>query len=72
MTAMFSTVTGKKSALTAEVIAATERAETLLLLWRELRRLDHRVRLARLKFEMIRRPRPSRLVNGTTWRWGQK
>jgi hypothetical protein len=47
MTAMFSTVTGKKSALTAEVIAATERAETLLLLWRELRRLDHRVRLAR-------------------------
>jgi len=32
---------------------ATERAEDLLALWREQRRLSHRVRLARLKFELI-------------------
>ena len=32
---------------------ATGRAEDLLALWREQRRLSHRVRLARLKFELI-------------------
>jgi len=32
---------------------ATERAEYLLALWREQRRLAHRVRLARLRFELI-------------------
>ena len=35
------------------IIDATERAEDLLALWREHRRLAHRVRLARLKFELI-------------------
>lgn len=35
------------------IIEATERAEDLLTLWREQRRLSHRVRLTRLKFELI-------------------
>jgi hypothetical protein len=35
------------------LIEATERAEDLLALWREHRRLAHRVRLARLRFELV-------------------
>ena len=45
-------VTGKKSALLTEIIDATERAEDLLTLWRERRRLAHRVRLAWLRAEL--------------------
>jgi hypothetical protein len=50
MTAQFSTI---KLVSMAEIIAATERAEDLLALWRECRRLGHRVRIARLKFDLI-------------------
>jgi hypothetical protein len=32
---------------------ATERAEDLLMLWREQRRIAHRVHLARLRFELV-------------------
>ena len=35
------------------IIDAAERAEDLLALWQEHRRLSYRVRLARLKFELI-------------------
>src|SRR5262245_26526766 len=37
---------GVNVASTAEIIEATERAEDLICLWREHRRLAHRVRLA--------------------------
>lgn len=37
----------------AAILEATKRAEDLLALWREFRRLDHRVRMARLRFEHV-------------------
>ena len=43
----------ERSSVAQAIIGATERAEDLLALWREHRRLAHRVRLARLKFELI-------------------
>lgn len=43
----------EKNRLAAEVMAATERAEDLICLWREYRRLNHRIRLARLRFEHL-------------------
>lgn len=39
--------------MTPEIIEATERAEDLLALWREQKRLSHRIRLAKLRFEMV-------------------
>ena len=37
----------------ADIIDATERADDLLALWREQRRIAHRVHLARLRFELV-------------------
>lgn len=39
--------------MTPEIIEATERADDLLALWREQRRLSHRIRLAKMRFEMV-------------------
>jgi hypothetical protein len=39
--------------LTEELVAATERAEDLLALSREHRRLQHRLRIAQLRFDLI-------------------
>jgi hypothetical protein len=38
---------------TKAIIDATERAEDLVALWREHRKLSHHVRLARIRFELI-------------------
>ena len=35
------------------IIDATERADDLLALWREQRRIAHSVHLARLRFELV-------------------
>jgi hypothetical protein len=35
------------------ILDATDRANALITLWCEYRRLDHRVRLAQLRFELI-------------------
>jgi hypothetical protein len=37
----------------AEIVEATERAEDLLALWQEQKRLAHRIRIARLRFDMV-------------------
>ena len=36
-----------------EIVAAIERCDDLLALWKERRRLEHRLRLARLRFEFV-------------------
>ena len=43
----------ERSSVAQAIIDATERAEDLFALWREHCGLAHRVRLARLKFELI-------------------
>jgi hypothetical protein len=41
------------AAQAAKIIAATERAEDLLALWRQQRSLAHRIRLAMLRFQLV-------------------
>ena len=67
MTVMFSTATG-----TEAIIEATERAEDLITLWREQRRLTHRVRLMRLKFELTGLdPEEQEAINDDVAEWGR-
>jgi hypothetical protein len=53
MTVLAFTPTATGGSLKSEIVAATECAEDLITLWREQRWLAHRVRLARLRFDLI-------------------